>query len=213
MANRTYELGSYGPILLAALAGLFGHGPTSEIELALDDPPDSHTVTDEFSSGRALERMNRDSLCARPNHSYCRVSAWPGWGDSLSQVDIGRITPQPVYEELAAGGVRYHFRLQDGSQTIIFSTQSAMIGNDYSMTNGMLVVLTLVGLDILLSHVKRWSTVAEAWLDGKPTLIVEHGHPKTEIMNRAYIPLTILPVSASTRRRRDLFSVSMISTS
>ncbi len=27
-------------------------------------------------------------------------------------------------------------------------TQNAMIGDDYSLTNGMLVVLTLVGLDI-----------------------------------------------------------------
>jgi uncharacterized membrane protein YcaP (DUF421 family) len=67
------------------------------------------------------------------------------------------------------------------------ATQNAMIGDDYSITNGMLVVLTLVGLDILLSHVKRGSSVAEAWLDGKPTLIVEHGHPRAEIMKRARV--------------------------
>ena len=33
------------------------------------------------------------------------------------------------------------------------ATQNAMIGEDYSITNGALVVLTLVGLDVLLSHV------------------------------------------------------------
>lgn len=65
------------------------------------------------------------------------------------------------------------------------ATQNAMIADDYSMTNGMLVVLTLVGLDVLLSHVKRWSDVAETWLEGKPTLIVENGQPKTGIMKRA----------------------------
>ena len=30
------------------------------------------------------------------------------------------------------------------------ATQNAMIGEDYSVTNGALVVLTLVGLDVLL---------------------------------------------------------------
>lgn len=119
------------------------------------------------------------------------------------------------------------------------ATQNAMIGEDYSVTNGALVVLTLVGLDVLLSHVKRWSEAAEMWLDGKPTIIVEQGRPKTETMQRArideddvlmatpcskraeasqsfrgdYMPLTIFPVSASTRRRRDSFPVSTISMS
>ena len=65
------------------------------------------------------------------------------------------------------------------------ATQNAMIGDDYSITNGALVVLTLVGLDVLLSHVKQWSNVAQTWLDGKPTIIVEHGRPKDEMMKRA----------------------------
>lgn len=67
------------------------------------------------------------------------------------------------------------------------ATQNAMIGDDYSLTNGALVVLTLVGLDVLLSHVKRWSPAAETWLDGKPTIIVEQGRPKTDIMKRARV--------------------------
>jgi hypothetical protein len=79
-----------------------------------------------------------------------------------------------------------------------------MIGNDYSATNGILVVLTLVGLDVLPSHLKRWSEAAETWLDDKPTIIVEEGF---------YMPLTILPVSASTRSRRDSLPVSTISIS
>ncbi|HEU4506375.1 MAG TPA: YetF domain-containing protein [Nitrospira sp.] len=67
------------------------------------------------------------------------------------------------------------------------ATQNAMIGDDYSLTNGGLVVLTLVGLDVLLSHLKRWYPVAEKWLDGKPTIIVEHGRPKLDVMNRARV--------------------------
>ena len=40
------------------------------------------------------------------------------------------------------------------------ATQNAMLGDDFSFTNGALVILTLVGLDVLLSHVKRWSHAA-----------------------------------------------------
>ncbi|HEX5549961.1 MAG TPA: YetF domain-containing protein [Nitrospira sp.] len=67
------------------------------------------------------------------------------------------------------------------------ATQNAMIGDDFSFTNGALVVLTLIGLDVLLSHVKRWSPAAEIWLDGRPTIIVEQGRPNYEIMNRARV--------------------------
>ena len=67
------------------------------------------------------------------------------------------------------------------------AAQNAMIGDDFSVTNGALVVLTLVGLDVLLSQVKRWWPTAERWLDGKPTIIVEHGHPKIDIMTHARV--------------------------
>jgi uncharacterized membrane protein YcaP (DUF421 family) len=67
------------------------------------------------------------------------------------------------------------------------AAQNAMIGDDYSVTNGALVVLTLVGLDVLLSQVKRWWPAAERWLDGKPTIIVEEGRPKIDIMNNARV--------------------------
>jgi uncharacterized membrane protein YcaP (DUF421 family) len=67
------------------------------------------------------------------------------------------------------------------------AAQNAMIGDDFSLTNGALVVLTLVGLDVLLSHVKRWSPAAEIWLDGTPTIIVEQGRPKVDIMRRARV--------------------------
>jgi uncharacterized membrane protein YcaP (DUF421 family) len=67
------------------------------------------------------------------------------------------------------------------------AAQNAMIGDDYSVTNGALVVLTLVGLDVWLSQVKRWWPTAERWLDGKPTIIVEHGRAKIDIMNNARV--------------------------
>ena len=67
------------------------------------------------------------------------------------------------------------------------ATQNAMIGDDFSFTNGALVILTLVGLDVVLSHVKRWFPAAEKWLDGNPTVLVEHGRPKVDVMSRARV--------------------------
>lgn len=62
------------------------------------------------------------------------------------------------------------------------SVQNAMIGNDYSLTNGLLVVLTLVGLDILLSLWKQRAPAVERWLDGLPTVIVHQGRPLRDRM-------------------------------
>ncbi|HET9963593.1 MAG TPA: YetF domain-containing protein, partial [Nitrospiraceae bacterium] len=65
------------------------------------------------------------------------------------------------------------------------ATQNAMIGNDYSLTNGMLVVITLVGLDILFTNWKHRSAFIERWLDGLPMVIVDQGRPIKELMDQA----------------------------
>src|SRR5438094_5723646 len=65
------------------------------------------------------------------------------------------------------------------------ATQNAMIGTDYSVTNSFLVVLTLIGVDILFSHMKQRSPLFEKWLDGVPMIIVEHGRPLKELMKKA----------------------------
>lgn len=67
------------------------------------------------------------------------------------------------------------------------ATQNAMIGNDFSVTNAFLVILTLVGLDILFSHFKHRSSLLERWLDGVPMIIVENGRPLKELMDKARI--------------------------
>lgn len=67
------------------------------------------------------------------------------------------------------------------------ATQNAMIGNDYSVTNGVLVILTLIGVDVLLSLVKQRSPRLEQWLDGLPLVIVENGRPLPDLMGRARI--------------------------
>lgn len=67
------------------------------------------------------------------------------------------------------------------------ATQNALIGNDYSLTNGFLVIITLVGIDIGLSLWKQRSPDLEKIIDGVPLVIVEEGKPLKERMNKARV--------------------------
>jgi uncharacterized membrane protein YcaP (DUF421 family) len=64
------------------------------------------------------------------------------------------------------------------------ATQQAMVGSDNSMTNSLLLVGTLIGLNIFLSELKQRFAVVERVLDGMPLLIVEHGKPLKDRMNK-----------------------------
>ena len=67
------------------------------------------------------------------------------------------------------------------------ATQNAMIGNDYSVTNGFLVILTLVGLDIVLSYMKQRFPAMERYLDGLPLIQVDQGRPLKDLMYRVRV--------------------------
>lgn len=64
------------------------------------------------------------------------------------------------------------------------TTQQAMVDNDHSMTNAAVLILTLVGVDIVLSLIKRWVPQAEAWMDGLPVVIVRDGELLQDRMKR-----------------------------
>jgi uncharacterized membrane protein YcaP (DUF421 family) len=67
------------------------------------------------------------------------------------------------------------------------ATQNAMIGDDYSMTNALLVIVTLVSLDIGLSLWKQRSPSFDKLLDGIPLIIVEDGKPLKDRMTKARV--------------------------
>lgn len=67
------------------------------------------------------------------------------------------------------------------------ATQQGLLGDDFSITNAFLVIITLIGIDIALAGLKqRWKWF-EKWIEGVPTLIVENGHPLKDRMDRARI--------------------------
>ncbi len=76
------------------------------------------------------------------------------------------------------------------------AAQNAMVGDDFSLTNASLVVLTLVGLDIGLTLAKsRWEGL-DRWIDGVPTILVEHGRLLEGPMRRARVDIDDILESA-----------------
>lgn len=67
------------------------------------------------------------------------------------------------------------------------TTQQAMVDNDHSMTNGLLLILTLVGMSILFSHLRQWFPTFDKWANGVPVLIFENGRFLRDRMQRARI--------------------------
>ena len=55
------------------------------------------------------------------------------------------------------------------------ATQNALLGNDYSVTNAFIVIVTLVTFDVVLSMVTSRSTKVEKLLSDVPTIVVEDG--------------------------------------
>jgi uncharacterized membrane protein YcaP (DUF421 family) len=64
------------------------------------------------------------------------------------------------------------------------ATQQGLLGNDFSVTNALLVIVTLVGLDIALSLWKQRAPRLEKVIDGMPLVILENGRLLRERMDK-----------------------------
>ncbi|AGE25387.1 MULTISPECIES: DUF421 domain-containing protein [Pseudomonas] len=65
------------------------------------------------------------------------------------------------------------------------ATQQALLGDDFSLTNALLVIATLITIDIGLSLIKQRSRWFSRLLDGGPTIVVENGQLLHERLKRA----------------------------
>jgi uncharacterized membrane protein YcaP (DUF421 family) len=65
--------------------------------------------------------------------------------------------------------------------------QEALIDDDHSMTNGFLLILTLVGTTILLSWIKQHFPKADKWLEEEPLIILENGKPHKERLDEVRV--------------------------
>jgi uncharacterized membrane protein YcaP (DUF421 family) len=67
------------------------------------------------------------------------------------------------------------------------AVQNALLANDYSMTNALVSVLTILALDIFLSLLKPKSPVIERVTEGLPFVIVDHGKLLEDRLDRARV--------------------------
>ena len=109
-----------GVILLAAAAGVFGHGPVSRATLQAVNPGQpAQGVTLEYER---FGRAHRESQLIFSQPAGAPGGTFTLWfsGDYLSGAELLRITPDPFGQDLVANGVRYHFRLQEGPHRVMF---------------------------------------------------------------------------------------------
>lgn len=62
--------------------------------------------------------------------------------------------------------------------------QQAMVANDSSMLNAFLLVITLVGLNILISVIKQHSPAFSKLIDSVPVVLIENGKVHKDRMDR-----------------------------
>ncbi|THF25935.1 DUF421 domain-containing protein [Pseudomonas atacamensis] len=55
------------------------------------------------------------------------------------------------------------------------ATQQALLGDDFSLTNAFLVIITLIAVDVGFSLLKQRFSWVSRLIDGEPTIIVENG--------------------------------------
>jgi uncharacterized membrane protein YcaP (DUF421 family) len=55
------------------------------------------------------------------------------------------------------------------------TTQQALLGDDFSLTNAIILIVTLFSIDILLSFLKERWPAADKVMDGRPTILMSDG--------------------------------------
>lgn len=68
--------------------------------------------------------------------------------------------------------------------------QNGMVGADHSVTNALVLIVTLLMIDIALSLIKARMPAVERWLEGVPIVIVEHGHPLLDRMHDSRVDVS-----------------------
>lgn len=70
------------------------------------------------------------------------------------------------------------------------ATQQGLLGDDFSVTNAIVVIVTLVGADIAMSFLKEKSQRFAKLADGVPVVVLQDGKPIEHRMRRARLDLS-----------------------
>jgi uncharacterized membrane protein YcaP (DUF421 family) len=69
------------------------------------------------------------------------------------------------------------------------TTQQALLGDDFSITNSAVLILTLFAADILLSYLKQRLPRLAKWLDGQPSVLISDGTIDARALERARVSI------------------------
>jgi uncharacterized membrane protein YcaP (DUF421 family) len=67
------------------------------------------------------------------------------------------------------------------------AVQQGLVGDNYSLTTAVIVVVTLVLIDVALSFAKTHLRWVQKILEGVPTVLVENGRPLRDRMKKARV--------------------------
>lgn len=67
------------------------------------------------------------------------------------------------------------------------AAQQGITGDDFSVTNAVVIITAMVFFDIMLSLVKERSFLMEKWMDGTPELLVSDGKVLKDRLRRARV--------------------------
>lgn len=99
--------------------------------------------------------------------------------------------------------------------TLIISEaiQQALIDTDDSLTNAILLVITLVGINIAISLVQQRFPKVDHWIEGRPLILVHKGKLQHERMRRERVnETTIMEVARDKHglRRMDEIEYAVV---
>jgi uncharacterized membrane protein YcaP (DUF421 family) len=69
------------------------------------------------------------------------------------------------------------------------TVQQAMVGDDASMTNAVVLIVTLATIDIVLACAKERFAVVRDLVEGRPTVLIAAGVPDTRALRMARVGL------------------------
>lgn len=88
------------------------------------------------------------------------------------------------------------------------ASQQALLGEDFSVTNGILVIVTLVGLNVLFSLLKARHRGLARVIEGLPLVLVENGRPLKDRLSMSRVDES--DIMAAARKLRGLESMAQI---
>jgi uncharacterized membrane protein YcaP (DUF421 family) len=85
------------------------------------------------------------------------------------------------------------------------TTQQALLGDDFSITNAVILILTLFLMDIGFSYLKRWFPGFAKVVDGQPTVLICDGQVDERALLKARVSKA--DIAAAARSQHGLESL------